>query len=161
MVHFPASAVAADPSRPGHFAMMTVAEKNTVMQVHLTDDYGKTWKGPLIAGSVPDTTISKPDMAFSPKGVLSVMWLAVNRDNSYTAWANSLDSVSGSFGKQARISQAASPARSDIAKRGNNWDGDDLSSLAVDDEYVHVVWADGRAGFLGAWYARLPLEGFK
>jgi hypothetical protein len=25
---------------------------------------------------------------------------------------------------------------------------------------VHIVWADGRAGFLGAWYARVPLASY-
>jgi len=52
-------------------------------------------------------------------------------------------------------------ARAQIESRGNNWDGDDLSSLAVDDDFVHLVWADGRAGFLGAWYARVPLSSYR
>ena len=37
---------------------------------------------------------------------------------------------------------------------------DDLSSIAVDNDYVHIVWADGRAGFLGAWYARIPITSY-
>jgi len=60
-----------------------------------------------------------------------------------------------------RISSAPSPARATIKDRGNNRDGDDLSSIVVDGDYVHMVWADGRAGFLGAWYARVPLTSYK
>ncbi len=32
--------------------------------------------------------------------------------------------------------------------------------IAVDNDYVHIVWADGRAGFLGSWYARVPLTSY-
>ena len=31
--------------------------------------------------------------------------------------------------------------------------GDDLQHLAVDDQNVHLVWADSRAGFQSVWYA--------
>jgi hypothetical protein len=154
------SAVAADPSHPGRFAVMTFTESNTEIQVQVTDDYGKTWKGPVKAGGVPGTTISKPDMAYSPKGDLALMWLAVNSDGTYTAWSNASHDGGITFGKQIQVSQAPSPARSTIKYRGNNWDGDDLSSIAVDNDFVHIVWADGRAGFLGAWYARVPLASY-
>ena len=154
-------AVAADPSRPGHFAVMTFEEGNSVMQVHTTEDHGKTWEGPFKAGSVPGTKITKADMAFSPKGALALMWLAVKDDGTYTAWSNLMSSGANAFGKQIQVSQASSPVRSDIAERGNNWDGDDLSSIAVDDDFAHIVWADGRTGFLGSWYARVPLTSYK
>jgi hypothetical protein len=38
--------------------------------------------------------------------------------------------------------------------------GDDLKNLAIDDENVHMVWADSRAGFQGVWYGRMPLSGY-
>lgn len=154
-------AVAADPSHPGRFALMTLGGSNTEMQVQVTDDYGKTWKGPVKAGGVPGTTIGKPDIGYSPKGDLAVMWLAVNRDGSYTAWSNASHDGGSTFGKQIQVSHAPSPDRASIKYRGNNWDGDDLSSIAVDNDFVHIVWADGRAGFLGAWYARVPLTGYE
>ena len=153
-------AVAADPSHPGRFAVMTLGNGNTEMQVQLTEDYGKTWRGPVKAGSVPGTTISKPDIALSPKGDLAVMWLAVNPDGTYSAWSNASHDGGNTFGKQIQVSQGPSPSRASIKYRGNNWDGDDLSSIAVDNDFVHIVWADGRAGFLGAWYARVPLSSY-
>ena len=64
------------------------------------------------------------------------------------------------FSPSIQVSHGASPPRSAIKNRGNHWDGDDLSSLAADNDYVHIVWADGRAGFLGAWYARVPFTSY-
>ena len=151
---------AADPSHPGRFAVMTTAQDNSEMQIYITDDYGKTWKGPAKAGNVADGSISKPDIGYAPNGNLAVMWLAVAKDGTYTAWSNASHDGGVTFGKQIKVSQAPSPARASIKDRGNNRDGDDLSSIAVDNEYVHIVWADGRAGFLGAWYARVPLSSY-
>jgi hypothetical protein len=84
----------------------------------------------------------------------------VNSDGTYTAWSNASHDGGITFGKQIQVSQAPSPARPTIKYRGDNWDGDDLSSIAVDNDFVHIVWADGRAGFLGAWYARVPLASY-
>jgi hypothetical protein len=152
--------MAADPSHPGRFAIMTLTTGSAELQMYLTDDYGKTWKGPVKAGATPGATITKPDMAYSPKGELAVMWLAVNPDQTYTCWSAASHNGGSSFSPSIQVSHSASPARSSIKNRGNNWDGDDLSTLAVDNDFVHIVWADGRAGFLGDWYARVPLASY-
>jgi len=152
--------VAADPSHPGRFAVMTTTSGNSQMQMFLTDDYGKTWKGPVKAGSVPGATIRKPSMAYSPNGQLAVMWLALNSDQTYSAWSAVSHDGGSVFSAPLQVSRAPSPPRSAIKNRGNNWDGDDLSSIAVDNDFVHIVWADGRAGFLGSWYARVPLASY-
>ena len=153
-------ALAADPSHPGRFAVMTFGNQNSEMQIRVTDDYGKTWKGPVTAGSAPGAVMRKPDIGYSPNGVLAVMWLATNPDGTYTAWSNASRDGGATFGKQVQVSLSPSPARASIKYRGNNWDGDDLSSIAVDNEYVHLVWADGSAGFLGSWYARVPIASY-
>jgi len=153
--------LAADPSHPGRFAVMTITAGSAEMQVYVTEDYGKTWKGPVRAGSTPGATILRPDMAYSPKGELAVMWLAVNSvDQSYSCWSAASHDGGGTFSKSMQVGRGTSPPRSAIKDRGNNWDGDDLSSLVADNDYVHIVWADGRAGFLGAWYARVPFAGY-
>lgn len=151
---------AADPSHPGRYAVANSVGGKSELQVYLTDDYGKTWKAPVHAGGTPGTTISKPDMAYSPSGQLALMWLAVKPDKTYTAWSSVSHDGGLTFSKSLQVSQAPSPSRLSIQYRGNNWDGDDLSSIAIDNDYVHIVWADGRAGFLGAWYARVPLAGY-
>jgi hypothetical protein len=151
--------LAADPSRPGRFAVMTTAPGE--MTVYVTEDYGKTWAGPIKAGGTPGTNLTKADMGYSPRGDLALMWLAVNPgDQSYTAWSAASRDGGKTFGKSLQVSRSPSPPRSSNKNRGNHWDGDDLSSLAVDHDYVHIVWADGRAGFLGSWYARVPLAAY-
>ena len=104
--------------------------------------------------------MTKPDMNYSPDGQLAVMWLAVYPDKSYAAWSAVSHDGGSKFSPSLRVSGAKSPSRESIRFRGNNWDGDDLSTLAVDNDFVHIVWADGRAGFLGAWYARIPLSSY-
>jgi len=151
--------LAADQSHPGRFALRTIVDRSE-MHVFRTDDYGKTWAGPAITSSAPGTTISKPDMAYSPKGELAVMWLAVQPDGAYSAWSAVSHDGGGKFSAPLQVSHSPSPPRSSIKYRGNNWDGDDLSSLVVDNDFVHIVWADGRAGFLGSWYARIPLASY-
>jgi len=88
------------------------------------------------------------------------MWRSFKPDETYSVWSAVSHDGGFTFSKPLQVSQAPSPARQSIEYRGNNWDGDDLSSIAVDNDYVHIVWADGRAGFLGAWYARVPLTSY-
>jgi hypothetical protein len=152
--------LAADASHPGRFAIMAMTQGNAEMQVYLTSDYGKTWTGPSPAGHIPGTTITKADMVYSPRGELVVMWLAVSPDETYRPWSAISRDGGSKFSPSLQVSHAPSPARSSIKNRGNHWDGDDLSTIAVDNDYVHIVWADGRAGFLGSWYARVPLASY-
>ncbi len=152
--------LAADPSHPGRFAVMALTAGSAELQVYLTADYGKSWKGPVKAGSTPGATIVRPDMNYSPRGELAVMWLATYPDQTYSCWSAASRDGGSQFSPPMQVSRGASPPRSAIKNRGNHWDGDDLSSLAADNDYVHIVWADGRAGFLGAWYARVPLASY-
>ena len=153
--------VAADPSHPGRFGVVVLTADQAEMQVFVTNDAGKTWKGPVRVGRIRGTKIAKPDISYSQRGTLAMMWLALQSDRSYTAWSVVSADGGRSFSSPLQVSRASSPARSSIKFRGNNWDGDDLSSLAVDDDFVHIVWADGRSGFLGAWYARVPLSSYR
>jgi hypothetical protein len=152
--------LAADPSHRGRFAVMSLADAGATMQIFVTEDFGKTWKGPVKAGSVPGAIVVRPDIGYSPKGDLAVMWRSMKPDNTYSLWSAASHDGGATFSKPLQVSQAPSPARESILYRGNNWDGDDLSSIAVDNDFVHVVWADGRAGFMGAWYARIPLTSY-
>lgn len=155
-----APALAADSSHPGRFAVMTLTDGSVEMQIYVTEDYGKTWKGPVHAGGTPGATINRPDIAYSPRGELAVMWLAAKADQSYTAWSAVSHDGGSKFSQPLQVSTAPSPGRAAIKDRGNNWDGNDLSSIAVDNDFVHIVWGDGRAGFLGSWYARIPLASY-
>ena len=57
-----------------------------------------------------------------------------------------------------RVSHAVSPGM--IPARNAGMFGDDLQHLAVDDQNVHLVWADSRSGFQGVWYGRVPIEAY-
>jgi len=61
--------LAADPSHPGRFAVMSLSDGNVQMQIYVTNDYGKTWKGPINAGSVPGAIIVRPDIGYSRKAI--------------------------------------------------------------------------------------------
>lgn len=152
--------LAADPARPGRFVLMYPVRDESRLQLQLTEDYGAHWRSLPPIKAAPGTEMTKPDIAFSPQGDLAVLWLAVAEDRTYTAWASVMRRDASRFSRPVRISRSPSPPRSQIEDRGNNWDGDDLSSVAVDGQAVHAVWADGRSGFLGAWYARIPLSKF-
>ena len=39
--------------------------------------------------------------------------------------------------------------------------GDDLSSVDLDDQNLHAVWGDNRAGFQATWYGRVPLSAYQ
>jgi hypothetical protein len=150
--------LAADPSHAGRYAIeYTVGAE---LKVVVTEDYGKTWKGPIVAGGTPGARINKPDMDYSQKGDLALMWLAMNQDQTFTAWSAASRDGGNTFGKSIQVSSSPSPSRTSMKNRGNNWDGDDIATLAVDNEYVHMVWGDLRSGFLGSWYARIPLAGY-
>jgi hypothetical protein len=66
--------VAADPSKPGHFAIAVLTNSDTHFAVYQTPDSGKTWSGPTIVTDDPGKTHYHGWMAYSPKGVLGVTW---------------------------------------------------------------------------------------
>ena len=60
--------------------------------------------------------------------------------------------------KTVRVSHAVSPPTN--LERGNFGFGDDLATVDVDGQYVHMVWGDNRSGFFGTWYGRVPLSAY-
>jgi hypothetical protein len=88
---------------------------------------------------------------------MAMMWKQQYQDGTYDVWTwGSRDG--GKTFKTVRMSHSVSPAR--IRERSNFMLGDDLSSIEVDDQYVHAAWGDNRSGFLGTWYGRVPLTAY-
>jgi BNR/Asp-box repeat len=54
--------IAADPSRPGRFAILIPRGDPNAFQVYVTDDAGRTWQGPAV---IPAPLAFMPAMAFS------------------------------------------------------------------------------------------------
>ena len=126
--------------------------------ISLTEDGGMTWLPPVVAAEVSsDAAFGHRAMKYSPRGDLALMWKARYPDGSFDVWSSASRDGARTF-KTVRVSRAVSPPY--IPDRGNFLFGDDLSSVDMDNEAVHVVWGDNRAGFLGTWYGRVPLSAY-
>ena len=112
----------------------------------------------MVAGEVSGSTVSKPWLSFSPKGVVATIWRSVHPDSSYDVYSTLSRDGGKSFSPALRISHASSPPL--ILSRGMLGFGDDISHVALDDNNVHMVWGDNRAGFLGSWYGRVPISAY-
>jgi hypothetical protein len=148
--------LAADPTKDGRYAISRSIGRT--MMVSLTEDHGKTWAPPVMAAEVPEgANFGHRAMKYSAQGVLALIWKAQYQDRSFDVWSSASRDGGRTF-KTVRVSHAISPPY--IPARGNFLFGDDLSSVDVDGEYVHVVWGDNRAGFEATWYGRIPLSAY-
>lgn len=159
--------LSADPSREGRYAL--AQQSGQTIQVTITQDGGKTWSQPVVAARVPvGARFGHRAMKYSAKGDLALIWKTMYSGDevvgtnsqmigSFDVWS-SLSRDGGRVFKTVRVSHAVSPPY--ILERSNFLFGDDLSSVDVDDQYVHVVWGDNRSGFLGTWYGRIPLSAY-
>ena len=148
--------LAADPTKEGRYAL--ARQSGNSILISITEDGGKTWLTPVVAAQLPDgANFSHRAMKYSPKGDLALIWKAAYADRSFDVWSAASRDNGRTF-KTVRVSHAISPPY--IPERGNFLFGDDLSSVDVDGEYVHVVWGDNRSGFEATWYGRVPLSAY-
>jgi hypothetical protein len=153
----PIGELLADPTTAGRFALMTL--RNMQYQVSISNDFGKTWSDFTPAGETPDAvTLTKSWLSYSPKGVLGLVWRAIYQDRTYDIWSSvSLDG-GRTFSAPLRVSHAVSPGANPYRTAGLF--GDDIQNLVMDDQNVHMVWGDSRAGFQAVWYGRVPLSAY-
>jgi hypothetical protein len=148
--------IGADPTKEHRYAIARQVDQS--LAVSITEDEGRSWLPPVTAAVVPPgATIGHRSMKYSPKGDLGVIWKAMYPDRSFDVWSAVSRDHGRSF-KTVRVSHAASPPY--IPERGNFLFGDDLSSLDLDESFLHVVWGDNRSGFLATWYGRVPLSAY-
>lgn len=150
--------LAADPTKAGRFVLMTGT--GTEYRVSVSNDFGKTWS-PFISAGHTDKAVSltKPSLEYSRKGTLALIWRAVYDDGTYDVWSSLSRDGGAKFSAPVRVSHAVSPGM--VAARNAGMFGDDLQHVAVDDQNIHLVWADSRAGFQGVWYGRVPLTAYQ
>jgi hypothetical protein len=149
--------MAADPSKPGRFALLRY--KDASYQVSVSEDYGKSWSEFAAAGSSPKATaLTKPWIEYSRQGVLGLVWRAIYPDRTYDVWSSISRDGGHSFSASLRVSHAVSPDLNAYRNAGRF--GDDIQHIAFDDNNVHMVWGDSRAGFLGVWYGRVALSAY-
>jgi hypothetical protein len=148
--------IAADPTREDHYAL--ARQDGPRLKVSITEDGGRTWLPAVTAAEVPQgATIGHRAMKFSAGGVLGLIWKAVYPDRTFDLWS-AVSRDGGRTFRTIRVSHAVSPPY--IPERGNFLFGDDLSSLDLDETFLHVVWGDNRSGFQGTWYGRVRLSAY-
>jgi len=146
----------ADPTKEGRYAL--ARQSGDKIMVSLTEDGGRTWSQPVVAAQVAaGANFGHRAMKYSAKGDLALMWKANYGEGTYDVWSSASRDGGRTF-KTVRVSHAVSPPAN--PERNNFGFGDDLSSIDVDDQFVHVVWGDRRSGFEGTWYGRVPLSAY-
>ena len=139
---------AADPSRPGRYAVMVFNEQQTQLLVYVTSDGGATWQGPTRLAEEGGAKRHLPWIAYGPNGALGVMWKTVYSGGSFAAWAAVAPNGDTRFAPPVQLSGATSPGPAFAVA------GDDASDVALDAEYLHAVWGDLRTGSRGIRYGR-------
>jgi hypothetical protein len=65
---------AADPALTGHFTVALLVNSSAQFVVYQTHDSGSSWSGSTTVSEDAAKTHFHPWMAYSPKGVLGLMW---------------------------------------------------------------------------------------
>lgn len=162
--------VAADPTRPGRYAVAVTGWKGVVayqlgqvgvapqtrveIQLFLTEDSGVTWTGPASLGEDPAKDREHVWLAYSPAGVLGVIWRTHTGAccfGSTTVWSVVSRDGGTTFEPARKLSQAESPFTGLL--------GDDYQSVVVDGSSLHAAWGDARSGDVDVYHARLPIDG--
>lgn len=172
-----AAHVAADPGRPGRYAIGVLGHGATRLNVLVTDDYGETWSGPHAVPETAQGVDFKPWMDYGPSGVLGYMWKKRRDDLSTPAPPSMAQLVGQTWGAAFDVYAAIScdggetwlpPVRVNATSSPSGPNGfDDLSYIAMDAHYAHLVWGDRRniskvknaptgVGGLQVYYARVP-----
>gem|GEM_PF-1111023 len=150
------ASLGADLSKENRYVILRQSGRTATVSV--TEDGGKTWSTPVVATTLPEgASFGQSAFRVGPNGYMAMMWKQQYQDGTYDVWTwGSRDG--GKTFKTIRMSHAVSPPR--IRERGNFGLGDDLSSIEVDEQYVHAVWGDNRSGFLGTWYGKIPITAY-
>jgi hypothetical protein len=142
---------AADPTRPGSFAMLATDSTGKAL-LYRTPDAGLTWTGPVTV-SVDNTTVNEPWLAYSPTAVLGAGWKATAPDSSYAYFAAVSNDGSATFTSPIRISRAPSPPPDPLFPAG-----DDTTSVVLLGSHLYAAWGDWRGGKnLQIWWGGFTL----
>jgi photosystem II stability/assembly factor-like uncharacterized protein len=136
--------VAADPSKVGHFAVAMFTESDTKITVYQTHDAGKTWNAPASVTDDAGKTHYHGWMAYSPKGVLGLMWKTRNAAPGAQAPAsiNVFATISRdggtTFAPPLRINSTEYPAPGANPRASG---GDDFSYVSMGPDELFVAYA--------------------
>jgi photosystem II stability/assembly factor-like uncharacterized protein len=154
------SYVAADPSRPGRFAVVVRRADSSGLHIYSTSDAGESWSGPSRLDNPSGHVIepSVPWVGYSPRGVLGVVWLPSDPSDKsfvvYAAISRSGDAEGSSFSPALLVSpdpRSAGPSYSA---------GNDEPFVFLDAHHLYATWGGRHDGDLEAWLAKVPLSSF-
>ncbi len=154
--------VAADPSRPGHFTVAVLNSSQTAFSVFQTRDSGRTWSGPTTVAN-DGKTHWNPYLAYSPKGVLGLVWrtnegAAFPALTPYSIWAAISNNGGRTFSRPLEVN-CCSPAAQPGAFTGGNIP-QDLSAIALSNQGVYVAWGDWRTGERNIFFSAIKYQAF-
>lgn len=169
--------LSADPGQPGRYAIAVLNPSETNFLVLVTDDSGATWSDPITVPETAEGADFKQWMAYGPTGVLGLMWRKERNDlpapKQPPGGASLFNAAGPGFDVYAAIScdggttwlppvrVNAKPSLAGPVGR------DDLSYIALDANYAHLVWGDRRMvskvknsptgmGGIQVYYGRVP-----
>ena len=140
--------LAADPSRPGRYALAVFDTSETHLLVYVTSDSGATWRGPARLAEQGGAKRYDPWIAYGPTGALGAMWRTGYPDGTYAAWAAVSPAGNTTFAPPVRLSSQVSPGPV------NQLAADDASSVTLGIRYLYAAWGDRRGGALGIHFGR-------
>jgi hypothetical protein len=150
---------AADPSRRGRYAVMAFDPAQRNLLVHVTQDFGRSWKKVVLAERGAGVKRWTPWIEYGPTGVLGAMWRTSYADGSFDVWAAVAPAGDSRFARPVRLSSARSPGP--VAPGG-----DDASDVVLTRDTLYAVWGDQRGGpaptgWFGSTYNRIGSYRFR
>jgi len=154
-------AVVANPTKPGHFALMVSEKSGTELHVYRTQDSGKTWSKPTIVTDAPGKVPTGTWIEYGPTGVLGIAWKSRNAPppgqaggqgggqggqnrSPYNVMAAISRDGGATFSRPLKINGAESPPPPPDAGFSLSRDGGAYIALTSDNAYV--AWSDWKTG---------------
>jgi hypothetical protein len=158
--------VAADPAEPGHFTVAVLNSTGSQFLVYRTTDSGNTWSGPTAVGNTPGVHF-KPSIAYSPNGVLGLMWrnwTGTPNSSPYNVWAATSNDEGSTFTSPLEISEPVNTNGSshvDSPAGDPTWlFFDDDSYITMNNQYAFIAWGDWRHGDRSGFFSSVKLQAF-
>jgi hypothetical protein len=150
--------VAADPARPGHFTVAYLNAATTQFEVDQTFDAGNTWSSqPTVVTDDATAAHWHPWMAYSPQGVLGLMWQnnPPGTGQPYGVFAAISYDGGAHFSQPLQVGSSPAPQPGAFGNLG-----DDFSYIVVDHDNVYVCWAGWQPGERQGFLTTAKLQAF-